>query len=140
MLGLSEAAVPNVFYKKAVLKKFTKSTGNTCVGVLFKNVAGLKACNFIKKRPQNRCFPVNFAKFLKLFISKIICERLLFDFFNSSLLHQPKGRRLYDGVRFQCLTHRSSFLFLSLHELSPSLPPPPLPPPTCVRKSLSWIN
>ena len=31
---------------------------------LFKNVAGLKACN-IKKRLQHRHFPVTFAKFLR---------------------------------------------------------------------------
>ena len=92
---------------------------------LFKNVAGLQACNFIKPRPQQRCFPVNIAKFLILLISKNICERLLFDFFNGSLLHGPKGSRsrLYDGVRLQGLRHRSSFLFLSWHEPSPSPPP-----------------
>ena len=98
---------------------------------LFKNVAGLQACNFIKPRPQQRCFPVNIAKFLILLISKNICERLLFDFFNGSLLHGPKGSRsrLYDGVRLQGLSHRSSFLFLSWHlsSLTES--------PTCVRKS-----
>ena len=32
---------------------------------LFNKVAGLKACNFIKKRLQHRCFPVNIAKFLR---------------------------------------------------------------------------
>ena len=78
--------------------------------------------NFIKKRPQNRCFPVNITKFLILLIMRIICERLLFDFFNGSLLHRPKcsRSRLYDGVGLQGLTHRSSFLFLSWHEPSPS--------------------
>ena len=35
------------------------------------------ACNFIKKRPQHRCFPVKFEKFLRTFIFKNICERLL---------------------------------------------------------------
>ena len=80
---------------------------------LVKKVAGLKACNFIKKRHQNRCFPVNIAKFLLLLIPKIICEWLLLDFFNGSLLHRPKGSRfrLYDDVRLQGLTHRPSFCF-----------------------------
>ena len=57
-----------------------------------------------------------------------ICERLLFDFFNGSLLHGPKGSRsrLYDGARLQDLRHRSSFLFLGWYEPSPT--------PTCVRK------
>ena len=98
---------------------------------LFKNVTGLKACNFIKKRTQDKCFPVNIAKFLTLFIPKNICEQLLFECFNGSLLHGPKGSRsrLYDGVRLQGLSHRSSFLFLSWHlsSLTES--------PTCVRKS-----
>ena len=32
---------------------------------LFNKVAGLKACNSIKKRFQHRCFPVKFPKFLR---------------------------------------------------------------------------
>ena len=32
---------------------------------LFNRVAALKACNFIKKRLQHRCFPVNITKFLR---------------------------------------------------------------------------
>ena len=31
---------------------------------LFNNVSGLKACIFIKKRLQHRCFSMNIAKFL----------------------------------------------------------------------------
>ena len=79
-----------------------------------KNVAGLKACNFIKKRPTHRCFPVNIEKFVILLNSKNNCERLLFDFFNGSLLHWPKGSRfrLYDCIRLEDPTHGSSFLFL----------------------------
>ena len=80
---------------------------------IFKKVADLQTCNFIKKRPQHRCFPVNIAKFLILPILKNICKRLLFNFFNGSLLHGPKGlrSRLYDGVRLQGPSHRSSFCF-----------------------------
>ena len=32
---------------------------------LFNKVAGLQATNFIKKRLQHKCFPVNTAKFLR---------------------------------------------------------------------------
>ena len=32
---------------------------------LFNNVAGFKACKFIKKRLQHRCFPVNIANILR---------------------------------------------------------------------------
>ena len=41
------------------------SQENACAGVFFSNVAGLKACTFVKKRLQHRCFPVKFAKFLR---------------------------------------------------------------------------
>ena len=33
---------------------------------LFNEVADVKACNFIKKTLQHRCFPVNIVKLLKL--------------------------------------------------------------------------
>ena len=34
------------------------------LGSLFNKVEALKAYNFIKKRPQNRCFPANIVKLL----------------------------------------------------------------------------
>ena len=40
---------------------------------IFKNVADLQTCNFIKSRPQHRCFPVNIAKF---FCTSYIEKRL----------------------------------------------------------------
>ena len=45
---------------------------------LFNKIADLKACSFIKKRLQHRCFPVNFAKFLRTPILKNICKQLSF--------------------------------------------------------------
>ena len=111
--------------KKLFLKSSQCPQETPVLESLFKNVADLKAWNFIKKRPQNRCSPVNIAKCLILLISKIIGERLLFGFFNGSLLHRPKGSRsrLYDGVGLQGLTHRSSFLLLSWDEPSLSFRP-----------------
>ena len=32
---------------------------------LFNKIAGIQICNFNKKRPQHRSFPVNIAKFLR---------------------------------------------------------------------------
>ena len=69
---------------------------------------------------------MNIAKFLILPILKNICKRLLFNFFNGSLLHGPKGlrSRLYDGVRLQGPSHRSSFCFqvgISRPEATPNL-------------------
>ena len=58
--SFSEQKQPRVFYKKAVLKNFI-----------------LKACNFINKRLQHMCFPVNIVKLLMAPILKNIYERLL---------------------------------------------------------------
>ena len=44
---------------------------------LINKVAGFEACNFINKRLQHRCFPMNIAKFLKTPILKNIIEWLL---------------------------------------------------------------
>ena len=49
-------------------------------------VAGLQACNYNKKRPQLKCFPVNIAKFLRTPILKNTCEELFLNFF------APKGK------------------------------------------------
>ena len=35
------------------------------LGSLFNKVVGLQSCDFIKRRLQHRCFPVNIAKFLR---------------------------------------------------------------------------
>ena len=38
-----------------------------------------QACNFIKNRLQQRCFPIKFAKYLRTPVLKNICQRLLLD-------------------------------------------------------------
>ena len=63
---ISEKYNEQVFYKKAVLKNFS--------------IFSLQFCNFIKKRLQHGCFPMNIAKFLRTPVLKNICERL-FDRF-----------------------------------------------------------
>ena len=61
--------------KKVFFKNFAIFTGKQ--EWLFNEVADLKACNFIKKRPQHMFFPVNIAKFLRTLILKNINKRLL---------------------------------------------------------------
>ena len=57
---------PEVFYNKKLFLKISQySQENTRV-----------SCNFIIKRLQHRCFPVNIAKFLGTSIMKTICEQL----------------------------------------------------------------
>ena len=54
-----------MFFKIGVLKNFANFTGKHLLESLFIKAAGLKACNFNKKRLQHRCFPVKFAKCLR---------------------------------------------------------------------------
>ena len=85
-----------VFLRFSVTKMFLKisqySQGNNYLFSttfqqlsLSNTVAGLlKAWNFIKKRFQHRCFPVNTAKFSRAPILKNIFERLLWSFSSST--------------------------------------------------------
>ena len=50
---------------RGVLRNFAKFIGKQKCQSLFLNKIKPEACNFIKKRPWHRYFPVNFAKFLR---------------------------------------------------------------------------
>ena len=105
---------PVVLYKKAILKNFAISAGNTCVRVYFlKKLKTFRPANLLKNRSQHRCLTVNIAEFLILPVLKNICKRVLLNFFNGSLLYGPKGwkSRFYNGLRLQGSSHRSSFCF-----------------------------
>ena len=53
--------------QEGIFKNFTNFTVTQLYwNLLFNKVAGLKACNFIKKRLQRRSFPIKFAKFLRI--------------------------------------------------------------------------
>ena len=52
--------------EKGVLKSFTKFTRkHLCRSMFFNEVAGWGSATLLKKRLRHRCFPVNFAKFLR---------------------------------------------------------------------------
>ena len=56
--------------KKVLLKISPYSQEKAVLESLFNNVAGIQACDFVKKKLQNRRFPVNIAKFLRTLILK----------------------------------------------------------------------
>ena len=99
VVGLSEAATGSVLFKKLFLKISQDPQKS-----LFKKL------QLYYKETTTQVFPVDVAKFLRLPISKNICERLLLDCFNGSLLHRPECSRsiLYDSVRLNGPSHRSS--------------------------------
>ena len=68
--------------KKSVLRNFEKFTGkHLCQSIFFNKVAGLSPrlspATLLKKRLWHRCFPVNFAKFLRTPFLQNTSRRLL---------------------------------------------------------------
>ena len=65
-LYTSRSSRLQMFFKIGVLKNCANFTGkHLCWSLFLKNSCSLKACNFIIKRLQHRCFTVRFTKFLK---------------------------------------------------------------------------
>ena len=63
-----------VFCEKGVLKNFTKFTvKHLCQNHFLNKVADLRPATLLKKRLWHRCFPVNFAEFLR---TPILIEHL----------------------------------------------------------------
>ena len=57
---------PEVFCKRAVLGNFAKFTGkHQCHSLFFNKVAGIRPATLLKRSRWYRCFPINFAKFLR---------------------------------------------------------------------------
>ena len=63
--------------KKGVLKITQNSQENTCARVFFNKVGGKVAATLLEKRLRYRCFPVNFAKYLRTPFQQHTSERLL---------------------------------------------------------------
>ena len=60
------SSLPEVFCKKGVLRNFAKFTGkHLCQSFIFNKVTGLGSATLLKERFWHRCFPINFAKFLR---------------------------------------------------------------------------
>ena len=63
---IKKACSPEVFCKKGVFKNFVKVTGkHLCWSFFLNKISGLQSTTLLKKRLHHKCFPVNFAKFLR---------------------------------------------------------------------------
>ena len=87
----SQKQPSELFCQKGVLKNFAKFTGKHLYQSLFFNkVVGLRPAALLKRRLWRRCFPVNFAKFLKtplVAASSKYCSLSILDFWHSN--HKP---------------------------------------------------
>ena len=72
---------PDALYRKICSSEFRNIHRKTPVlESSFIRLAGFKTRNFLKKRLQHRCFPVDIGKFLRTLILLKICEQLLLQF------------------------------------------------------------
>ena len=103
---------PEVFCKKVVFINITKVTlEHQCQSLIFNKVAGLRPAILLKKRLRPRCFPVNFAKFLKtpFFIKHL---RLLF-LIHPGYIHSPAMSLLQFFSKPPALTRLYTFALWS---------------------------
>ena len=90
-----------VFCRKSVLIDFAKFTRKHLWQSLFFNkVAGLRPATLLKTRLWHRCFPVNFAKFLKTSLLTEHLRWLPLAFQNESILYISRSSR---SKQAQCL-------------------------------------
>ena len=78
MVQLKEAVTRRCCLKKVFLKFSQNSQENTCVVICFLIKLQAQACNFFKKRLQDKGFTVNVANFLRV----IFLEHLLWLLLN----------------------------------------------------------
>ena len=71
--------------------------------------AAVKACNFIKKRPQDRCFPVNIAKFLR---ASFFTEHLRWLLLDSQTFKISNCKKLCPPVCMVWVQFASSMFFV----------------------------
>ena len=84
---MNRSSRPEVFCKKGVLTNFTKLTGkHRCQSFFFcKSHLFLRPATLLKQRLWHRCFPVNFAKFLR---TPFLTEHLRWLLLNEEILNK----------------------------------------------------
>ena len=92
------------------MRKFRKKTSVS--ESIFRKVAGLQPCSYIKKRLQHWCFPVKFAKFLRTSTVKNIFERLLLFVSPQNTIAKSSGKfELYKTLSIQSIFLNITILF-----------------------------
>ena len=92
------------------MRKFRKKTSVS--ESIFRKVAGLQPCSYIKKRLQHWCFPVKFAKFLRTSTVKNIFERLFLFVSPQNTIAKSSGKfELYRTLSIQSIFLNITILF-----------------------------
>ena len=92
-----ETVVRRCSVKKVFLEILQNSQENNCAESLLNKFAGLRSATLLRKRSWHRCFPVNFAKFLKNTFQKQPCRGVLSKRFSKNMQQiyrrtsMPKG-------------------------------------------------
>ena len=78
VVGPNRSSHQRCSVKKDVLRNFAKFTGKQlCQGLFFNKFAGLGPATLLKMGLWHKCFPVNFAKFLRTHFLQNNSRRLL---------------------------------------------------------------
>ena len=105
-LQIFRSSRPEVFCKKGIQRNFTKFTGkHLCQRLFFNKVAGLRPATLLKKSLWHRCFPVNFAKFLRTpFYKENLWWRLLIKYWEIKLILQyyKQGNMSFQKFKSKC--------------------------------------
>ena len=91
-----------MFCKKVVLKNFAKLTGKHLCQSLFLNKVAGQPATLLKIRIWRRCFPVNFAKFLRATFLQNTCRGCFWinTFYRLSVLHLHTRNRSRNSLDF----------------------------------------
>ena len=106
------------------LRNFVKFTGkHLCQSLFFNKVAGLRPATLLKKRLWHRCFPVNFAKFLRPTSLTENLRWLLLILFSKRFLFHKRNRVMHLIINSTPVTskHVSNTTFFESTQLAPGL-------------------
>ena len=80
ILSIYRGSRQEVFCRKGALRIFAKFTEkNLCQSLFLNKVADLRPATLLNKRLWHKCFPVNFANFLRTFVLLKHLRRLLLN-------------------------------------------------------------
>ena len=103
---------PEMFRKKGVLRNFTKFTGKhpcqslflnkvaVCASLFLNKVAGIRPATLLRKGLWHRCFPVNFAKFLRTPFLQNTSRQLLLSCYRNILTNLKNVKQTKVQKRF----------------------------------------